>query len=729
MTHSIPASIDAIEALLAGQGYVAGRALATVVFLALKLGRPLFLEGEAGVGKTEIAKALAAAPRPPPDPPAMLRRARRRLCRRRLELRRPDDRDPHRRGDRAGRPRRAGGTSFSPNDYLIDRPLLEAMRPQAGGAPVLLIDEIDRTDEPFEAFLLEALSDFQVTIPELGTIKAPEPPIVILTSNRTREVHDALKRRCLYHWVDYPGLRPRTARSCTPARPRPGRALSREVVAFVQRLRARGPVQEARASPRPSTGRNALLALDAIALSPEVIADTLGAILKYQDDIQKIAGLRGQAHPRRGRAAPLTSCTSRGLDGPVHAPTSPGHPRRRQARREHHPFRPRAAQGGPARRPGPGGRRRCRAVAGRGLHRARGFLLHAAGLLRLPPRGPRGLRPGLPPVLARPALSRTHDEPDAAAGARRAGRPHGRRPPKSARPRRCSTASAAPPPDDRPRRRRDRDRRDRHLLRRRTAASTLDFEQMSTAEIAEAKRMLARLSLPVPPARHPPRPGPPARRARASTARAHPARRAAPGRRDRRSWPARPRAPAGRTSSCSATSPARWPTTAAWCCTSSTPSPTAKGAGWAQVHAFTFGTRLTNITRHLRAPRRRRGAGRRRGARRRTGGRHPHRRVPARLQPRLVAPGAGAGGGGAADHRRARPRRHRQLLAAEMRAAAPVVPPPDLAEPAAALGRLLPRRPPASAPCCPMSTASAPAIPSPRWRALGAGGGQCQRPG
>jgi MoxR-like ATPase len=173
-------------------------------------------------------------------------------------------------------------------EYLIERPLLAAMRPQPGGAPVLLIDELDRTDEPFEAFLLEALSDFQLTIPELGTIRAPEPPIVILTSNRTREVHDALKRRCLYHWVDYPGF-DREMAIVEARAPEASRALTREIVGFVQALRGEDLFK------RPGLAETidwakCLLALDVIALSPEVIADTLGAILKYQDDIQKIQG-------------------------------------------------------------------------------------------------------------------------------------------------------------------------------------------------------------------------------------------------------------------------------------------------------------------------------------------------------------------------------------------------------------------------------------------------------
>ncbi len=179
-------------------------------------------------------------------------------------------------------------TELFTEDYLIERPLLAAMRPQPGGAPVLLIDELDRTDEPFEAFLLEALSDFQVTIPELGTIRAPEPPIVILTSNRTREVHDALKRRCLYHWVDYPSF-DRELQILHSRAPEARETLSREVVAFVQKLRREDLFK------RPGVAETidwakCLLALDVIALSPEVISDTLGAILKYQDDIQKLQG-------------------------------------------------------------------------------------------------------------------------------------------------------------------------------------------------------------------------------------------------------------------------------------------------------------------------------------------------------------------------------------------------------------------------------------------------------
>jgi MoxR-like ATPase len=280
-------SIDQVQQMLGEQGYVCGRALATVVFLSLRLGRPLFLEGEAGVGKTEIAKALSAA-----------------LGRRLIRLQCYEGLDASsavyewnfaaqmvaiRTAEAAGGADRAAlRTELFSDEFLIERPLLEAMRPDENGAPVLLIDELDRTDEPFEAFLLEALSDFQVTIPELGTIKAPEPPIVILTSNRTREVHDALKRRCLYHWVDYPDFT-REVEILRARAPEASEKLSREVVAFVQALRTEDLFKKPGVA-ETIDWANCLLALDVIDLSPEVIADTLGAILKYQDDIAQLQG-------------------------------------------------------------------------------------------------------------------------------------------------------------------------------------------------------------------------------------------------------------------------------------------------------------------------------------------------------------------------------------------------------------------------------------------------------
>jgi len=249
-----PATIDATQALLDRSGYVTGRGLATVVFLALRLGRPLFLEGEAGVGKTEIAKALSAA-----------------LARRLIRLQCYEGLDAAsavcewnfaaqmvaiRTAEAEGVADRHALTEELFSDrYLIRRPLLEAMSPQDGGPPVLLIDEIDRTDEPFEAFLLEALSDFQVTIPELGTIHADAPPIVVITSNRTREVHDALKRRCLYHWVDYPDFDREMAivhaRAPRPPRRSPAR-WSPSSSACAARTSSRSP-----GSRRPSTGPSA----------------------------------------------------------------------------------------------------------------------------------------------------------------------------------------------------------------------------------------------------------------------------------------------------------------------------------------------------------------------------------------------------------------------------------------------------------------------------------------
>ncbi|MCR8826517.1 MoxR family ATPase [Photobacterium sp. TY 1-4] len=295
-----PISIDAVQQMLGAQGYVCDRALGTVVFLALSLGRPLFLEGEAGVGKTEIAKALAAA---------LGRRLIRLQCYEGLdassavyEWNFPAQMIAIRTAEAAGTADRAAlkAELFS-EEYLIERPLLDAMRPDENGPPVLLIDELDRTDEPFEAYLLEALSDFQITIPELGTIKAPEPPIVILTSNRTREVHDALKRRCLYHWVDYPDF-DREMQILTARAPQAAENLSREVVAFVQALRTEDLFKKPGIAETIDWAK-CLLALDVLTLSPEVIADTLGAVLKYQDDIARLHGSEAKRLLDQARAS------------------------------------------------------------------------------------------------------------------------------------------------------------------------------------------------------------------------------------------------------------------------------------------------------------------------------------------------------------------------------------------------------------------------------------------
>jgi MoxR-like ATPase len=284
---NLPTSIDETQKMLGDVDYVCGRGLATITFLSLTLGRPLFLEGEAGVGKTEIAKALAAA---------LGRRLIRLQCYEGLdassavyEWNFPAQMVAIRTAEASGGgDRKALTEELFSEEYLIRRPLLEAMKPQEGGAPVLLIDELDRTDEPFEAFLLEALSDFQVTIPELGTVKAPEAPIVIITSNRTREVHDALKRRCLYHWVDYPNF-DREMEILQARTPEASDALSKEIVAFVQQLRAEDLFKKPGVAETIDWAK-CLLALDAVAISPQVIADTLGAILKYQDDIATLHG-------------------------------------------------------------------------------------------------------------------------------------------------------------------------------------------------------------------------------------------------------------------------------------------------------------------------------------------------------------------------------------------------------------------------------------------------------
>ena len=284
---SLPSSIDETLALLGGAGYVADRPLATVLFLALRMGRPLFLEGEAGVGKTEIAKVLAGA---------LGRRLIRLQCYEGLDVAAAVYEWNYaaqmmaiRLGEAAGETDRdrLEADVFSER-YLLKRPLLQALEPDTAGPPVLLIDELDRTDEAFEAFLLEVLSDFQVTVPEFGTIRAETPPIVLITSNRTREIHDALKRRCLYHWVDYPDAERELAivKARLPDAPA---ELTREIVAFVQAIRKQDLFKVPGVA-ETLDWASALVELDAVALDPAVVSDTLGVLLKYQDDIQKMQG-------------------------------------------------------------------------------------------------------------------------------------------------------------------------------------------------------------------------------------------------------------------------------------------------------------------------------------------------------------------------------------------------------------------------------------------------------
>ena len=291
MRMTLPASVDETVSRLARGDYVAERSLATAVFLTLKLRRPLFLEGEAGVGKTEVARVLAGV---------LGRRLIRLQCYEGLDVASavyewnyPRQMIRIRLAELAGKDGRGASIESVEEDiftrrFLIERPLLQALEPGPGGAPVLLIDELDRADEPFEAYLLELLADFQITIPELGTLTAEEPPVVVITSNRTREIHDAIKRRCYYHWVDYPDA----ARELAILRVRaPGiaEALSREVVAFVQGLREID-LFKAPGVAETIDWAQALAQLDVLALSPDVVDDTLGSLLKYQDDIARIRG-------------------------------------------------------------------------------------------------------------------------------------------------------------------------------------------------------------------------------------------------------------------------------------------------------------------------------------------------------------------------------------------------------------------------------------------------------
>ena len=283
---SLPRSIDDTLALLSAGDYVAGRPLATAVFLALRMGRPLFLEGEAGVGKTEIAKVLADT---------LGRRLIRLQCyegldvssavyewnysRQMIEIRLAEA--------KGGASRKALESDIFSERFLIRRPLLQALE-YVDAPPVLLIDELDRSDEPFEAYLLEVLADFQVTIPEIGTVRAEQPPIVVITSNRTREIHDAVKRRCLYHWLDYPDAAAELEIIRRKA-PRAQDILSREIVAFVQKLRSMDLFKLPGVA-ETIDWANAMVELDRVSLDPDIVDDTLGALLKYQDDVARVRG-------------------------------------------------------------------------------------------------------------------------------------------------------------------------------------------------------------------------------------------------------------------------------------------------------------------------------------------------------------------------------------------------------------------------------------------------------
>jgi MoxR-like ATPase len=284
---ALPSSVDAMLDLLSSRGYLAERALATVTYLSLRMGRPLFLEGEAGVGKTEIAKVLSAA---------LGRRLIRLQCYEGLDVasavyewNSAAQMIAIRLAEASGETDREqlAGDIFA-GRYLIKRPLLQALEPDVAGAPVLLIDELDRADEAFEAYLLEILSDFQVTIPEFGTVKAPHPPIVVITSNRTREIHDALKRRCFYYWVDYPNAE-RELEILAKKAPGAAPELSQTVVGFVQKLR-KMDLFKLPGIAETIDWTEALMQLDVLELTPNAINDTLGVLLKYQDDIARIQG-------------------------------------------------------------------------------------------------------------------------------------------------------------------------------------------------------------------------------------------------------------------------------------------------------------------------------------------------------------------------------------------------------------------------------------------------------
>jgi len=304
MPRPNPKSIDETHALLSSADYVADRSLATALYLSLAMQRPLFLEGEAGVGKTEIAKVIAGS---------LGRELIRLQCYEGLDISQAAYEWNYSRQMIEIRLAEAAGEKskeklsqdiFS-EKFLIKRPLARALEGKKGAAPVLLIDELDRTDEPFEAYLLEVLSDWQITIPEIGTLKAGEPPVVVITSNRTREIHDAVKRRCFYHWVDYPDA-VRELEILKRKAPRTAAALSREVVAFVQRLRS-VDLFKLPGVAETIDWANCLVALDRIALDPETVNNTLGVLLKYQDDIERIAGEQAERLVSEAKTAAATA--------------------------------------------------------------------------------------------------------------------------------------------------------------------------------------------------------------------------------------------------------------------------------------------------------------------------------------------------------------------------------------------------------------------------------------
>src|SRR5919198_1977316 len=297
MMQPLPQSIDETQKLLAAGDYVADRSLATALFLSLAMRRPLFLEGEAGVGKTEIGKVLAKA---------LDRELIRLQCYEGLDIAQAAYEWNYSRqmieirlAEAAGeKDKKKLGSQIYSDEFLVKRPLARALE---GDSPVLLIDELDRTDEPFEAYLLEVLSDWQITIPEIGTLKAAEPPLVVITSNRTREIHDAVKRRCFYHWVDFPDAR-RELEILHRKAPSAAAALSKEVVAFVQRLR-KMELFKLPGVAETIDWANCLAALDRVALDPETVNNTLGVLLKYRDDLERVAGEEAERLVAEAKAA------------------------------------------------------------------------------------------------------------------------------------------------------------------------------------------------------------------------------------------------------------------------------------------------------------------------------------------------------------------------------------------------------------------------------------------